>query len=68
MQYQISAATLGRAMSVFFTVHRASHGVGLLTVGLLVTALPLDQALAIGAGARAAGDGRHAWRPYGRTG
>jgi hypothetical protein len=49
MQHQIGAATLGRAMSVFFTVHRASHGVGLLTVGLLVTALPLDQALAIGA-------------------
>ena len=66
MQYQIGAATLGRAMSVFFTVHRASHGVGLLTVGLLVTALPLDQALAIGAalGLLATAGSLVALRPY----
>ena len=66
MQHQIGAATLGRAMSVFFTVHRASHGVGLLTVGLLVTALPLDQALAIGAalGLLATAASVAALRPY----
>ena len=66
MQHQIGAATLGRAMSVFFTVHRASHGVGLLTVGLLVTALPLDQALAIGAalGLLAMAGSLAALRPY----
>ena len=66
MQHQIGAATLGRAMSVFFTVHRASHGVGLLTVGLLVTALPLDQALAIGAalGLLAMAASLAALRPY----
>jgi MFS family permease len=49
MQHQIAAATLGRAMSVFYTVHRATHGVGLLTVGLLVTAMPVTRALAIAA-------------------
>jgi len=66
MQHQIGAATLGRAMSVFFTVHRASHGVGLLTVGLLVTTLPLDQALAIGAalGLLAMAGSLAALRPY----
>jgi MFS transporter, DHA3 family, macrolide efflux protein len=66
MQHQIGAATLGRAMSVFFPVPRASHGVGLLTVGLLVTALPLDQALAIGAalGLLAMAGSLAALRPY----
>jgi hypothetical protein len=51
---------------VFFTVHRASHGVGLLTDGLLVTALPLDQALAIGAalGLLAMAASLAALRPY----
>ena len=66
MQHQIGAATLGRAVSVLLTVHRASHGVGVLTVGLLVTALPLDQALAIGAalGLLAMAGSLAALRPY----
>ena len=50
MQHQIGTATLGRAMAVFYTVHRAAHGVGLVTVAFLVTALPVAQALAIGVG------------------
>lgn len=47
-QHQIAAASLGRAMAVFSTVHRASHGVGLVTVAFLVTALPIAQAVLIG--------------------
>ncbi|MGZ4430925.1 MAG: MFS transporter, partial [Gaiellales bacterium] len=50
MQEQIPGASLGRAMAVFFTVHRAGHGVGLITVAFLVTSLPLGVALTIGAG------------------
>jgi len=50
MQEQIPSGRLGRAMAVFFTVHRATHGVGLVTVAFLVTSMPLSQALLIGAG------------------
>jgi MFS family permease len=66
MQHEIGPATLGRAMSVFYTVHRATHGVGLLTVGLLVTVLPVTQALAIAAalGLLAVAGSLVALRPY----
>jgi hypothetical protein len=37
-------------MAVFFTVHRATHGLGLVTVAFLVTSLPISEALLIGAG------------------
>ncbi len=50
MQERIPSASLGRAMAVFFTVHRAGHGVGLITVAFLVTSLPLTVALIVGAG------------------
>jgi MFS family permease len=50
MQEQIPSAMLGRAMALFSTVHRAAHGLGLITVAFLVTSLPVDQALLIGAG------------------
>jgi hypothetical protein len=50
MQEQIPSGVLGRAMAVFFTVHRATHGLGLITVAFLVTSLPISEALLIGAG------------------
>jgi MFS transporter, DHA3 family, macrolide efflux protein len=50
MQEEIPSARLGRAMAVFFTVHRATHGLGLITVAFLVTSLPISEALLIGAG------------------
>jgi MFS family permease len=50
MQDQIPSALLGRAMSLYSTVHRSAHGLGLITVAFLVTSLPLDEALLIGAG------------------
>jgi hypothetical protein len=50
MQEQIPSGRLGRAMAVFFTVHRATHGLGLVTVAFLVTSLPISEALLIGAG------------------
>ena len=68
MQEQIPSAVLGRAMAVFFTVHRATHGLGLVTVAFLVTSLPISEALLIGAGLELGARSRLPWLATGESG